>query len=54
MDALEQLVANPKLQTGDYGDLVRALKKVVDYIGLECCIVIMCFVFFFLDHRQRL
>lgn len=30
VDALEQLVANPKLQTGDYGDLVRALKKVVD------------------------
>ncbi|XP_045035689.1 cytoskeleton-associated protein 5 [Daphnia magna] len=29
MDALEQLVANPKLQTGDYGDLVRALKKII-------------------------
>ena len=29
MDALELLVANPKLQTGDYGDLVRALKKVI-------------------------
>lgn len=28
LEALEQLVANPKLQTGDYGDLVRALKKV--------------------------
>ena len=28
MDALDTLVANPKLQTGDYGDLVRALKKV--------------------------
>ena len=28
MEALETLVANPKLQTGDYGDLVRALKKV--------------------------
>lgn len=28
MEALEHLVANPKLQTGDYGDLVRALKKV--------------------------
>lgn len=31
MDALEQLVANPKLQTGDYGDLVRALKKVKSF-----------------------
>nr|CAH0109138.1 unnamed protein product [Daphnia galeata] len=29
VDALEQLVANPKLQTGDYGDLVRALKKII-------------------------
>ncbi len=29
MDALELLVANPKLQTGEYGDLVRALKKVI-------------------------
>lgn len=29
MEALERLVANPKLQTGDYGDLVRALKKVI-------------------------
>lgn len=28
MEALEQLVANPKLQPGEYGDLVRALKKV--------------------------
>lgn len=28
MEVLETLVANPKLQTGDYGDLVRALKKV--------------------------
>lgn len=52
VDAVEQLVANPKLQTGDYGDLVRALKKVVDFIGFVYCIVIMCF--FFSDHRQRL
>ena len=29
MEALETLVANPKLQPGEYGDLVRALKKVV-------------------------
>ena len=41
VDAVEQLVANPKLQTGDYGDLVRALKKVVDFIGFVYCIVII-------------
>lgn len=29
MEALVPLVGNPKLQTGDYGDLVRALKKVL-------------------------
>lgn len=29
MEALAQLVANPRLQPGDYGDLVRALKKVL-------------------------
>ena len=29
MEAVEKLVANPKLQSGEYGDLVRALKKVI-------------------------
>lgn len=29
LDALEVLLQNPKLQPGDYGDVVRALKKVV-------------------------
>ncbi|XP_055533540.1 protein mini spindles isoform X2 [Wyeomyia smithii] len=29
LEALEILLQNPKLQTGDYGDVVRALKKVV-------------------------
>lgn len=29
MDALEELLKNPKLESGDYGDLVRALKKVI-------------------------
>lgn len=29
MDALENLVQAPKLQSGDYGELVRALKKVI-------------------------
>uniref|UniRef100_A0A8C5MTL3 Cytoskeleton associated protein 5 n=1 Tax=Leptobrachium leishanense TaxID=445787 RepID=A0A8C5MTL3_9ANUR len=29
LEAVEALVKNPKLEAGDYGDLVRALKKVV-------------------------
>jgi cytoskeleton-associated protein 5 len=29
LDALEPLAANPKLQSGDYGDLIRTLKKVI-------------------------
>lgn len=29
LEALEPLVSNPKLENGDYGDLVRALKKVI-------------------------
>jgi cytoskeleton-associated protein 5 len=29
LEAVETLVNNPKLQSGDYGDLVRALKKVL-------------------------
>lgn len=29
MEALEPLVQNPKLESGDYGDLVRALKKMI-------------------------
>ncbi|KAL7034400.1 hypothetical protein ACKWTF_007947 [Chironomus riparius] len=29
LEALEPLVTNPKLENGDYGDLVRALKKVI-------------------------
>lgn len=29
LDALEKLLENPKLESGDYGDLVRALKKVL-------------------------
>lgn len=29
IDALETLAANPKLQAGDYGDLIRILKKVL-------------------------
>lgn len=30
LDCLEQLLSNaPKLETGDYGDLIRAVKKVI-------------------------
>lgn len=29
MEAVEALAKNPKLEGGDYGDLVRALKKVM-------------------------
>ncbi|KAJ8349386.1 hypothetical protein SKAU_G00245160 [Synaphobranchus kaupii] len=29
LEAIETLIKNPKLESGDYGDLVRALKKVV-------------------------
>jgi len=29
MDELEKLLQNPKLEGGDYGELVRALKKVI-------------------------
>lgn len=28
LEAVEALTKNPKLENGDYGDLVRALKKV--------------------------
>lgn len=28
LEAIEALTKNPKLENGDYGDLVRALKKV--------------------------
>lgn len=29
LEAVEALVKTPKLENGDYGDLVRALKKVI-------------------------
>lgn len=39
LDAVEQLLTNaPKLETGDYGDLVRALKKVISYVFFEVLI----------------
>lgn len=32
LEAVETLTKKPKLENGDYGDLVRALKKVKYYI----------------------
>lgn len=35
LDSLEQLMqGNPKLESGDYGDVVRALKKVLLFLPL--------------------
>lgn len=33
LEAVEALTKNPKLENGDYGDLVRALKKVKYFDG---------------------
>ncbi len=33
LEAVEVLTKNPKLENGDYGDLVRALKKVTVLVG---------------------
>lgn len=33
LEAVEALTKNPKLENGDYGDLVRALKKVIVLVG---------------------
>lgn len=38
LEAVEALTKNPKLENGDYGDLVRALKKVKTEI---LCIFLM-------------
>ena len=35
LDAVLPLSQSPKLVPGDYGDLVRALKKVITKVG--CC-----------------
>lgn len=32
LEAVEALTKNPKLESGDYGDLVRALKKVTTWL----------------------
>lgn len=35
LEALDALVKHPKLENGDYGDLVRALKKVCIYFTIS-------------------
>ncbi|CAG9862957.1 unnamed protein product [Phyllotreta striolata] len=40
LEAVEVLVKNPKLQNGDYGDLVRALKKVIQKDSNVVCVAI--------------
>jgi len=38
LEAAETLAKNPKLEGGDYGDLVRALKKVRDHGHHQCAL----------------
>lgn len=45
LEALDALVKNPKLENGDYGDVVRALKKV--WVSLLLHISIICTLFIF-------
>lgn len=40
LEILENLVKTPKLENGDYGEVVRTLKKVTN------CVLYICFVFF--------
>ncbi|XP_076268302.1 protein mini spindles-like isoform X2 [Rhynchophorus ferrugineus] len=40
LEALETLVKNPKLENGDYGDVVRALKKVVQKDSNVVCVAL--------------
>lgn len=35
LDIVENLVKNQKLENGDYGDLVRALKKVSSFYNIQ-------------------
>ncbi|XP_048524005.1 protein mini spindles [Dendroctonus ponderosae] len=40
LDAVENLLKNPKLEAGDYGDLVRALKKVIQKDSNVVCVAL--------------
>ena len=41
LDALETLAKNPKLEAGEYGDVVRALKKVLPTVRNVSCIEVL-------------
>ena len=45
LEVLESLVKNPKLENGDYGDVVRALKKVWVSTLLLCYFIPTSFIF---------
>lgn len=45
LEALDALVKNPKLENGDYGDVVRALKKVWVSLLLHISIISTLFIF---------
>lgn len=44
VEAVENLVKAPKLENGDYGDLVRALKKVILQILISTVSVLIIFI----------
>lgn len=46
LDAVENLLKSPKLESGDYGDLVRALKKVRYCISIWGAKLVRCFLSF--------
>lgn len=51
LEAVEVLVKNPKLEAGDYADLVKALKKVnVRRLNISVPTTVQAIVFFFIHH----
>lgn len=49
LEAIEALAKNPKLENGDYGDLIRALKKVLSDV-----ICMFSVVLFYLKDKQMI
>lgn len=45
LEAVELLVKNPKLESGDYADLVKVLKKVINKTQSAHTISIFCNLF---------
>jgi len=41
LDALEMLAKNPKLEAGEYGDVVHTLKKVLNACHESCANVLL-------------